>query len=264
MEPVPKHRRTIAADLALGETRGSNKSCEVFHVSCVHDPVHQVQINKRLMMALCDLPLQCAANVLGLHKSCLVRIRDKFDLKQWPYKAVMRGEWPVMSKEEVVLLRDTIIGEFVTALDKSYDAVNERFLLALQSARVSAQMFWQTSGLHEEPVKRPKHLKKPKFTKGPKPSRKFRVDETSETLDESETQEEACEQERLAVQQEVKEKLTMDYSTNSTKSEDLMHLPIPPAPFWPLATELSHLEPLFEVEDVLHLGPITSPIVQKD
>ena len=250
MESNPKHRKTIAAELAPGETRGSIKSCEVFNVSCTHDPLQHVQINKRLMMALCDLPLQCAATVLGLHKSCLGRIREKFDLQQWQYKAVMRGEWPVMSKDEVVLLRDTIISELISQLSEAHDAVSERFLLALQSARLSAQMFWQTSGAREEasPVKRPKHYKKPKFTKRPKPSRNFRAaDEMSGTQDET------SDQERLALQQEVKEKLTMDYST---ESPILMHPPIPPAPFWPLSTELSHLEPLFEVEDVLHLGPI--------
>ena len=135
-------------------------------------------------------------------------------------------------------------------------------------------MFWKTSGGGNNDVEAINHIKKPKvykktkFTKQRKPLRGFKVgdaevNETTETTEttetiETESLEETSGEDEQRVQ-EVKEKLTMDYSTDhptnyATNSSILF--PVPPAPFWPLA-EQSNYEPPFEVEDVLHLGPIT-------
>jgi hypothetical protein len=202
-------------------------------------------------------------------------MRYKFDMMDWPYKAVIRGDWPVMSKDEIVILRDVLIGELTCELQKDSDGkdtVNRHYLRALQSAKVSAQMFWKTSGGGNNSaeainhIKKPKVYKKTKFTKQRKPLRGFKVVEVNETTEttettetiETESLEETSGEDEQRVQ-EVKEKLTMDYSTDyptnyATNSSILF--PVPPAPFWPLA-EQSNYEPPFEVEDVLHLGPIT-------
>ena len=213
-------------------------------------------INKRLLLALCDLPMQCAATMLGLHKSCLVRIREKFDMPEWPYQAIMRGTWSVMSKEQVVQHRDDLIAELEVQADI---AIFNQFRM-LQSAKVSARMFWQTSSgvrgaaavavlkakvLKAKPVNQKK--RRPKFSKRPKQHKSKESDSSKE-----ETAEEVLA--TKAVQQEVKEKLTMDF--NPTRV--VQALPVPPAPFWPLAEQCTHYcdpcDPSFE--DVLNLGPI--------
>ena len=270
------HRRTIAAELSAGETRGSVVSCEVFHVSGgvrdssnsgnssnssnsgnlstgMRDPF---SISKRLLLALCDLPMHCAATMLGLHKSCLIRVREKFDLSEWPYQDIMRGTWPVMSKEQVVEHRATLIAELKA--HSAMDVVVCNQLRMLQSVEVSARMFWQTSGGRgkAEPVPKavPKVVaskkRKAKFCRRPKQSK--RCKEESDLSKEG-----AVAEAEQSVLQEVKEKLTIDFNAARII---LPALPVPPAPFWPLAEQCSHsdycdpCDPSFE--DVLHLGPI--------
>jgi len=278
----------IVPMLPFGETRRTYTACDSFYVSSTEAgcPLH---LNKRLLLCFVDLPQQCAATLLGMHKSSLVHVRQKFGMEFWPYVPVMHGQWNEMSKEQIVLHRESVIADFQVLSEREDEtqAFECRhaalFLRILRAAVVKADMFWKVSGrvklvggqslveaLEDDASKGRRGTYRKNASKAGK-AVKAKAAKIKHAHSSEDRNAESATSSSVA-QIPVMQKTVM--WTPVTQMQVVPQMPVVSASvdlpeqseetmsvFWPLITEQFNFDPLFEVdgvEDVLRLGPIGS------
>ena len=275
-------RKAITPMLPFGETRRTYTSCEVFMVS-TNEPGGPLQLTKNILLCFVDLPQQSAASLLGMHKSSLMHVREKFGFDSWPYKPVMCGLWKQMTKQQVVDHREKVILDLEVmaaqpflpgsneALDIKHAAI---FLRILRSAALKASVFWRYSGkpgsqAGDKQRGRPKKVNQVVGVPGKKQgkaSAKVSPKPVGSSQPDSKPFEMHVKVNRPALKLVDSAVVLSPVIAESPAVEavtSLSTLPLDgieePAVFWPLITDQFNFDCLFgcgDVEDVLLLGPI--------
>ena len=194
-------------------------------------------MNKHMLACFFDMPLNCAAKLLGMHRNSLSRLKGRLGVDKWPYVDVLRGNNFGFSKEDIVRSRECLIADMENELELCDDSSVQYSLKVLRVAAEKAKLFWGMAGMGEDvdmedemPVQERKTAaakKRKVLHKKPK-----KVDPSSTSTS-------------VVPAKEPERKEESEAET----------LPV----FWPIITEQFNFDPLFEVdavEDELQLGPL--------
>ena len=232
---MPAHRLVVIPTPAAGETRETSTSCEVFFVSepGMGEPFI---FNKHMLMCISDLPLVCAATLIGIHESTLSRLRKRMGLSKWPYMEVMRGDFMGTSREDIVAARQSLISDLKEVTLLANDCRVEHTLRILVSAEEKAKLFWNMSSWNMSSC-------------NSTPVKKRKIEEGGGGVG-------CVPVEDVPVEDEpVQDVPVEDEPVQDEPVQDVPVMPVMPI-CWPLLTDQYNFDPLFEVEDVLELGPI--------
>ena len=225
--PASPRRLVITATLPAGGTR--KNACEVFFVSDT-ELGEPFLFNKHMLMCLSDMPLQCAAAALGVHKNSLARMRERFGVERWPYVEVMRGNYMGISRVDIVNARQSLISDLreeIQRIKPAKDRRVEHTLLIMQYAEAKAKLFWAMSSSNIATS----------------------CGGNEKSKDNNNTKKGAGKQKKQVVQ-------TVDLMGLKQEEDESPPPEAVPPIIWPLITDQINFDPLFEVEDVLDLGPI--------
>jgi hypothetical protein len=223
--PASARRLVITSTLPAGGAV-TKTSCDVFFLSD-SELGEPFIFNKHMLMCLSDMPLQCAAAALGVHKNSLARMRERFGLDKWPYVEVMRGNYMGISRVDVVNARQSLISDLKEEIQRIRPAKDRRVehtLMIMRYAESKAKLFWAMSSSNNTTTGCGNEKSKDNTTK------------------------KGAGKKKQAVQTVQLVGLTQEEDEGPSEAVQ--------STFWPLITDQINFDPLFEVEDVLDLGPI--------
>ncbi len=194
-------------------------------------------MNKHMLACFFDMPLRCAAKLLGMHRNSLTRLKSRLGVDKWPYVEVLRGNHFGFNKDEIVRSRESLIADMENEVELSEDPSVMYSLKVLRSAAEKAKLFWEMAGLGEK-------------------------EETADQVKQGNVK--TCQVKKAGTQSATADKPKsvgpVASAANAAKEEieDIGAVETIPV-FWPLITEQFNFDPLFEVdgvEDELQLGPL--------
>jgi hypothetical protein len=192
-------------------------------------------MNKHMLACFFDMPLRCAAKLLGMHRNSLTRLKSRLGVDKWPYVEVLRGNHFGFNKDEIVRSRESLMADMENEVELSEDSSVMYSLKVLRAAAEKAKLFWEMAGLGEED----EQVKQGNAKTG----------QVKKSSTQSATSDKLKPAGAVAsVAKAVKEPELKDIGAVETT-------PV----FWPLITEQFNFDPLFEVdgvEDELQLGPL--------